>query len=78
MFSALELNQWTEIKGAYIIGGNWRFVILEKLAQDSYQYFLSRNFDATTLDNLRGIYKYLVCVKQEILARVDAERTLNR
>ena len=73
LISALELNQWTEIKGAYVIGGNWRFVILEKLAQDSYQYFLSQNFDATKINDLTEIYKHLVCVKQEILARVDAE-----
>jgi len=72
LISALELNQWTEIKGAYVIGGNWRFVILEKLAQDTYQYFLSQNFDATKLDDLIEVYKHLVCVKQEILARIDA------
>ncbi|MGB5685464.1 MAG: hypothetical protein WBM35_06620 [Candidatus Electrothrix sp.] len=74
LISALELNQWTEIKGAYVIGGNWRFVILEKLAQDTYQYFLSQNFDATKLDDLIEVYKHLVCVKQEILARIDATR----
>ena len=74
LISALELNQWTEIKGAYVIGGNWRFVILEKLAQDTYQYFLSQNFDATKLDDLTEVYKHLVCVKQEILARIDATR----
>ena len=73
LISALELNQWTEIKGAYIIGGNWRFVILEKLDQDSYQYFLSQNFDATKLDDLTDVYKHLVSVKQEVFARVDAE-----
>ncbi len=30
MISALELNTWSSIKGAYIIGGNWHFVIVEK------------------------------------------------
>ena len=62
------------IKGAYIIGGSWHFVILEKFAQDTYQYVLSQNFDSTKLDDLLLIYKHLVCVKQEILAMLDVER----
>jgi len=27
LMSAVELNDWQFIKGAYIIGGNWHFVI---------------------------------------------------
>ena len=68
LISAIELNQWTEIKGAYVIGGNWHFVILEKLNIDTYQYFISQNFDATKLDDLTLIYKHLVFVKHEIFA----------
>ncbi len=78
LISALELNVWNVIKGAYIIGGNWRFMIVEKLAQDTYQYFLSQNFDATKLDDVTQIYKHLVCVKQEILARIDRERSTHQ
>lgn len=74
LISAVELNQWTEIKGAYIIGGNWHFVILEKLKFETYQYFISQNFDSTKLDDLTCIYKYLVCVKQEIFAMIDDNR----
>lgn len=76
MISALELNGWSVIKGAYIIGGSWRFVIVEKLAHECYQYFLSQNFDATKIEDLTQIYKHLVCVKHEILNRVDQERSM--
>jgi len=78
MISALELNGWSVIKGAYIIGGSWHFVIVEKLAHDVYQYFLSQNFDATKLDDLTQIYKHLLCVKHEILTRIDNERSIRQ
>jgi hypothetical protein len=70
LISAVELNGWTEIKGAYIIGGSWHFVILEKLAEDKYQYFISSNFDSTKLDDLKSIYKNLVVVKHEIFRMI--------
>ncbi len=73
LISAIELNEWTVIKGAYIIGGSWHFVILEKLASETYQYFLSHNFDSTKIDDLTSIYKHLVCVKHEILSMIEEE-----
>ena len=74
LISALELNAWPTMKGAYVIGGSWHFVILEKLASETYQYFLSPNFDATKIEDVTRIYKYLVCVKQEILSMNAAEK----
>jgi len=71
MISAIELNDWKFIKGAYIIGGNWHFAILEKLEVDKYQYFISQNFDSTKIDDLKSIYKNLLFVKNEILSMVD-------
>ena len=71
LISAIELNKWAEIKGAYVIGGNWHFVILEKLKSETYQYFISQNFDSTKLDDLARIYKCLVCIKHEIFAMID-------
>lgn len=71
LISAVELNTWTEIKGAYIAGGNWHFVILEKVASDTYQYFISSNFDSTKLDDLHAIYKHLVAVKHEIFSMIE-------
>ena len=73
LISALELNAWATIKGAYIIGGSWHFVILEKLASETYQYFISQNFDATKLDDLKRIYQHLVYVKQEIISMITAD-----
>jgi hypothetical protein len=71
MISAIELNDWKFIKGAYIIGGNWHFAILEKIEVDKYQYFISQNFDSTKIDDLKLIYKNLLLVKNEILSMVD-------
>jgi hypothetical protein len=72
LISAVELNHWKLIKGAYIIGGNWHFAILEKLDTDKYQYFISQNFDSTKIDDLKLIYKNLLFVKNEIISMVEA------
>jgi hypothetical protein len=66
LIAAVELNNSTTIKGAYIIGGNWKFVILNKLDIDKYNYAISRNFDSTKIEDLKGIYKNLMFVKNEI------------
>jgi hypothetical protein len=66
LIAAVELNDIQSIKGAYIIGGNWSFVILSKLDQHKYQYSISKNYDSTDLDKLISIYKSLRFVKQEI------------
>jgi hypothetical protein len=66
LISAVELNQWKSIKGAYIVGSIWNFVILEKIEKDKYQYFTSSNFDATKIDDLKSIYKNLLFIKDEI------------
>ena len=70
LISAVELNNWKTIKGAYIIGAIWNFVILEKLDKNKYQYFVSENFDSTKIEDLKGIYKNLLFVKQEIIEMV--------
>jgi len=70
LISAIELNDWKFIKGAYIIGGSWHFAILEKLNVGKYQYFISQNFDSTKIDDLILIYKNLLFVKNEIISMV--------
>ncbi len=70
LISAVELNVWKEIKGAYVIGENWNFVILEKLSQDKYQYFVSRTFNCTNIEDLKAIFKNLLFVKDEIIKMV--------
>jgi len=71
LISAVELNHWLSIKGAYIIGAMWHFVILEKLGEHKYQYFVSQNFDSLRLDDLKAIYKHLLFVKHDIIRLVN-------
>jgi len=71
LISAVELNDWRLIKGAYIIGEIWHFVILEKLAHHQYQYFISPIFDSTRIEDLKAIYKNRLFVKNEILAMIE-------
>jgi hypothetical protein len=68
LIAAVELNQFTTMKGAFIIGAIWHFVILEKIENHSYQYFVSKSYDSTDLEKLQGIYKNLLYVKREIFA----------
>lgn len=53
LVAALELNNFTSIKEAFIVGAIWNFVILEKLDIDRYQYFVSKNYDSTDLEKLK-------------------------
>jgi hypothetical protein len=71
LITAVELNDWQFIKGAYIAGAHWHFAILEKLERHKYQYFISQNFDSTRIEDLKAIYRNLLFVKNEILAMVD-------
>jgi hypothetical protein len=66
LISAIELNKISFMKGAYIIGAIWNFIILEKLGEEEYQYFISENFDSTKLEDLKNIYKNLMFIKDEI------------
>lgn len=70
LICAIELNEWRVIKGAYIMGVIWNFVILEKLEDNKYQYFVSSNFDSTDIEKLKGIYKNLLFIKDEIIEMV--------
>ena len=66
LISAIELNGFSFMRGAYIIGAIWNFVILEKLGEEKYQYFVSQNFDSTKLNDLKDIYKNLLFVKSKL------------
>ncbi len=67
LISAIEFNGFKLIKGAFIIGENWNFVILDKLDHDKYQYFISHTLNATHINDLQQIYKNLLFVKHEII-----------
>lgn len=74
LIAALELNQFNMIKGAFIVGAIWNFVILEKLDINKYQYFVSKNFDSTDLEKLKQIYKHLLVIKNEIFDYASAQQ----
>lgn len=67
LIAGVELNSWKEIKGAYIVGSIWNFVILEKLGENRYRYFVSENFDSSKIDDLKSIYKNLLFIKNEVI-----------
>ncbi len=66
MITATFINNSNIIKGAYIIGSLWMFVILEKIGDRKYQYFVSKKYDGTEIEELQQIYRNLQFVKKEI------------
>jgi len=70
LISAIEINNFKIIKGAFIIGENWNFVILEKLDNEKYQYFISHTLNATHINDLQQIYKNILVVKHEIIEMI--------
>ncbi len=65
MLVTIEKNQTNIMRGGYIIGQSWKFVILEKTAENKFQYFVSSPFDALNLDDLKKIYIILQAVKHK-------------
>ncbi|TAE02767.1 MAG: hypothetical protein EAZ97_02265 [Bacteroidetes bacterium] len=63
MLVAIEKNKTTIMRGSYIIGRNWYFVIVEKIAENSFEYFVSKQFDSLELESLKQIYINLQAVK---------------
>ncbi|MCI5179907.1 MAG: hypothetical protein D3911_11430 [Candidatus Electrothrix sp. AW3_4] len=71
LIAGIELSSCTAMKGAYIVGAIWNFVIVEKLAEHTYRFFVSVNFDSSKLEDLIGIYRNLLFVKEEITSMVE-------
>ena len=67
MITALKINDSKIIKGAYIIGSIWTFVILQEIENNKYKYYISKKYDAIEIDDLKQIYQNLQNVKQELL-----------
>ncbi len=63
MLAALTLNKTRIIRGGYIVGKLWTFIILEKLENGDYEYFVSKGFDCLDYENLKQIYINLQAVK---------------
>jgi hypothetical protein len=74
LISAIELNNWNIIKGCYIKGIHWYFVILKRLEKHKYEYFVSQSFDSTKINDLKDIYKNLVFIKNEIIEKVKMDK----
>ncbi len=73
LISGVELNQWSEIRGAYVVGSLWFVVILQKLDKNRYQYFVSKKFDGMRIDDLSIIYKNLLYIKNNIIKELGSE-----
>jgi hypothetical protein len=69
MVAGLEISKFLEINGAYVIGENWNFVILEKISENNYIYFISRTFNSSNILDLKEIFKNLLFIKNQILEK---------
>ena len=71
LIAGVELNNRKIMKGAYIKGVIWKFVILEKLEKHNYQYYISQAFNSARIEDLKDIYKNLLYIKNEIIDMVN-------
>ena len=63
LLSGIAINETNIMHGCYVIGQNWRFVIMEKDENNNYFAYISEQFDSLKLDSLIQIYKNLQIVK---------------
>ncbi len=63
MLVAMKINNKDKIQGCYIIRQHWFFLILEKLENEKYEYFVSKSFDCLDTEKLKQIYVNLQAVK---------------
>ncbi len=63
LVAAIALNETNVIRGCYIIGQNWYFVIMEKDQNNNYFAHISKQFDSLEIEDLLQIYKNLQIVK---------------
>ena len=76
MLTALFINRSHNgnnkmIKGAFIVGSIWNFVILQETEENQFKYYISNNFDATKIEDLQAIYKNLKSIKKEVIERIN-------
>ncbi len=71
---ALKLNDSEFMRGAYIVGKYWYFMILKKFKDkdgDRYEFYISDDFNSMKIEELKGIFKNLQFIKDEILKEVN-------
>ena len=60
---AIQSQETTSLRGAYIHGQLWYFVVLERLPNHRYLYYVSDAFDSLQAAGLERIYCALLAVK---------------
>ena len=65
MAVAMEINQTNILRGTYNVGKIWNFIVLEKTKQNKYQYYESKSFDSSEIEDLKQIYINLQAVKHK-------------
>ncbi len=63
LVAAIAKNDTNLMRGCYIIGQNWRFVIMEKDQNNNYFAYISDQLDSLKIVDLLQIYKNLQIVK---------------
>lgn len=63
MLVAIEHNDLEIMRGAYVIGQWWKFVIVQKVKENTFDYFVSQGFDALKIHELTQIYLNLQTIK---------------
>ncbi len=64
MLVAIKLSNKNKFYGAYVIGQHWFFVVIEKLKNGDYEYFVSKSLDCLDFEHLTQIYINLQAVKE--------------
>jgi hypothetical protein len=62
---AIEKNRTNIMRGGFIIGQYWKFVIVEKTGENQFEYVVSKSFDSLDLSDLKQIYVILQAVKHK-------------
>ena len=64
---SIQLNGTKYLKGAYIVGQFWTFVILELTVKGAYKFHIAPSLDSLKIADLKQIYKNLQAAKGEIM-----------
>jgi hypothetical protein len=63
MIVAMQQNGRNRMLGAFVISKFWQFVIIDKLKDWEYRYYISRDFSAIQIEDVFAIYKNLQFIK---------------
>lgn len=63
MMVAMQLNGENLMRGAYIIGKSWTFMIVKRFETNRYEYYRSKDFSVLKIPELQGIYRNLQAIK---------------